>query len=91
METVKFIIRFVTVIIAISMYFAGWVLYVCMCSKNKEYGNAADIFYAIWTVLHLVAVIIIFVWAWMQERRTYENGTGKSHNTRRFGDIAEKC
>jgi hypothetical protein len=47
LETVKFIIRFVTVIIAISMYFAGWVLYVCMCSKNKEYGNAADIFYAI--------------------------------------------
>lgn len=65
LETVKIIIRSVTVAIVISLYFAGWVLYVCMCSKNKEYGNAADIFYAIWTVLHLVAVIIIFVWAWM--------------------------
>lgn len=65
LETVKNIIRSFTVVIAISLYFAGWAFYIHMCSKNKEYGNAADIFYAIWTVLHLVAVIIVFVWAWM--------------------------
>lgn len=69
LEDVKFIIRFVTVIIAISMYFAGWVLYVRICSKGRNYGNAADVFYALWTVLHGSAIVIGFIsaiiWAWL--------------------------
>lgn len=65
MEAVKFIIRSVTVVIVISLYFAGWVFYVRICSKDHDYDDAAVIFYAIWTTLHIIAMVIGFVWAWM--------------------------
>lgn len=67
METVKIIIRSVTVAIAISLYFAGWIFYIHMCSKSKDrnYGSVSSAFYAVWTVLHISAIVIGFIWAWM--------------------------
>lgn len=65
LETVKIIIRSVTVAIVISLYFAGWIFYIHMCSKDRNYGSVSNAFYAVWTVLHISAIVIGFIWAWM--------------------------
>lgn len=65
MEDVKFILRAVSIVIGIGAYLAGWVLYVKICRNDMHCDSGGAVFYAVWTMVHLMAAVIGFIWAWL--------------------------
>lgn len=65
METVKFVLRIISVIILAIVYVSGWIVYIKALRKHVTATTDYSGFMFSWNIIHIVALIGLFMWAWL--------------------------